>query len=194
MAFIRDMQEDDRTDAELVQRYRATGDLKVLAGLYQRYMDLVYGVCLKYLEEPEAARDAVMQVFEELVTKLRSHEVDRFKSWLYVLAKNHCLMQLRSQKRHRTTELDPELMQSGDGWHPEGKPDKENQLNQLEDCIGGLPEEQRESIRLFYLEQRSYNEITTLTGLDWNLVRSRIQNGRRNLKNCMERKQKEEES
>ena len=193
MAFIRDMQDDDRTDAELVQRYRATGDLKVLAGLYQRYMDLVYGVCLKYLEDPEAARDAVMQVFEELVTKLRSHEVDRFRSWLHVLAKNHCLMQLRAQKKFRSTELDPEIMQSADEWHPEGRPDKEGQLTRLEDCIGGLPEEQRESIRLFYLEQRSYNEITTLTGLDWNLVRSRIQNGRRNLKNCMERKQKEDE-
>ena len=193
MAFIRDPREDDRTDAELVQRYRATGDLKVLAGLYQRYMDLVYGVCLKYLEDPEASRDAVMQVFEELVTKLRTHEVERFKSWLYVLARNHCLMQLRSQKRMKVTGIDTELVQSADEWHPEGGTSREEQLTQLEDCIGGLPEEQRESIRLFYLEQRSYHEITTLTGLDWNLVRSRIQNGRRNLRNCMERKQKEDE-
>ena len=193
MAFIRDPREDDRTDAELVQHYRAKGDLQVLAGLYQRYMDLVYGVCLKYLEDPEAARDAVMQVFEELVTKLRTHEVERFKSWLYVVAKNHCLMQLRAKKGHRVVAFDAELMQSGEEWHPEGRPDKEGQLTSLEDCIGGLPEEQRESIRLFYLEQRSYNEITTMTGLDWNLVRSRIQNGRRNLKNCMERKQKEDE-
>jgi RNA polymerase sigma factor (sigma-70 family) len=191
MGFIKSIQEDDRTDEALVSAYRSTGDLKVLATLFQRYMEMIHGVCLKYLEDPEAAKDAVMQVFEELVTKLRSHEVASFRSWVYVLARNHCLMQLRSQKKMRTTDIDPELVQSASGWHPEGVAGKEEQLVRMEDCIDGLPDEQRKSIRLFYLEQKSYNEITELTGLDWNKVRSQIQNGRRNLKNCMEKKEKE---
>jgi RNA polymerase sigma factor (sigma-70 family) len=191
MGFIKSIQEDDRTDEALVSVYRSAGDLKVLATLFQRYMEMIHGVCLKYLEDPEAAKDAVMQVFEELVTKLRSHEVASFRSWVYVLARNHCLMQLRSQKKMRTTDIDPELVQSASGWHPEGVAGKEEQLVRMEDCIDGLPNDQRESIRLFYLEQKSYNEITELTGLDWNKVRSQIQNGRRNLKNCMEKKEKE---
>ena len=43
------------------------------------------------------------------------------------------------------------------------------------------------TIRLFYLENKCHNEITEMTGMDWNRVRSLIQNGRRNLKNCMEK-------
>jgi RNA polymerase sigma factor (sigma-70 family) len=190
MGFIKAIQEDDRTDAGLVAAYRGTGDLKVLAQLYQRYMDLVHGVCLKYLEDPEAAKDAVMQIFEELVVKLRNHEVANFRSWLHVLTRNHCLMQLRAAKKLRTTDIDPELVQSADDGHLNGQMEKEEQLARMEDCIGTLPEEQRESIRLFYLEQKSYNQITELTGMEWNLVRSQIQNGRRNLRNCMEKKEK----
>ena len=87
------------SDQELVERYRETHGLDLLGELYQRYMELVYGVCLKYLKDRDQAQDSVMAIFEELVTKLKKHEVDNFKAWLYTLAKNHCLMRLRSEKR-----------------------------------------------------------------------------------------------
>ena len=96
-----------RTDAELLQAYKATGDQQTLAGLYLRYSDLVYGTCLKYLKEAEAAKDAVMNIYQELLTKAAVHEVDNFKSWLYVLTKNHCLMQLRAAKKMVTVEFQP---------------------------------------------------------------------------------------
>ncbi|MGZ8524236.1 MAG: RNA polymerase sigma factor, partial [Chitinophagaceae bacterium] len=83
-------------DKELVDLYKQSGDLSVLGELYQRYMELVYGVCLKYFKDPETAKDAVMQVFEELVSKLKKHDVENFRGWLHQVAKNHCLMQLRT--------------------------------------------------------------------------------------------------
>ena len=88
MAFVKNISAAE-TDPELVSRYRATGNMETLGSLYGRYMDLVYGVCLKYLREPEDAKDSVIAVFEELVTKLKKYEVDNFKGWLYQLAKNH---------------------------------------------------------------------------------------------------------
>ncbi|MBS1932610.1 MAG: sigma-70 family RNA polymerase sigma factor, partial [Bacteroidetes bacterium] len=98
MSFIKNISPKNISDHELVLLYKKSGNLTVLGELYQRYMELVYGVCVKYLKEPETAKDAVMAVFEELVPKLQKHEVDNFKGWLYTLAKNHCLMQLRSVK------------------------------------------------------------------------------------------------
>ncbi|NII28242.1 sigma-70 family RNA polymerase sigma factor [Pseudoflavitalea sp. X16] len=174
-------------DKQLVEMFQSSGDLEVLAILFQRYMDLLYGVCLKYLKEPETAKDAVMQVFEELVQKLPKHQVDNFKSWLYTLAKNYCLMQLRTPKNLKTTEFKPDSMQSGEEMHLNGVMLKEENLEKMERCLQTLSAEQKVSVELFYLQNKCYKEIADITGLDWNKVRSYIQNGRRNLKICMEK-------
>lgn len=161
--------------------------MQVLAQLYQRYMDLVYGVCLKYLKETETSRDAVMEIFEELVVKLKKHEVDNFKGWLHTVTKNYCLMQLRTPRNLKTKELNTDLMQSGEMLHLEdGIMEKEATFNRLQHCLGTLSPEQKQSVELFYLQNKCYNEIADITGYDWNKVRSFIQNGRRNLKLCME--------
>lgn len=174
-------------DQELVERYRQTGDLQVLALLFERYLDLLYGVCLKYLKEPETAKDAVMQLFEDLAEKLRNHEVSNFKSWLHTVAKNHCLMQLRTPKNLKTTELRADHMQSEEELHLNGVMKEEAGFVQLEKCLETLPAEQKMTVQLFYLQNKCYKEIAQITGLEWNAVRSCIQNGRRNLKLCMER-------
>lgn len=187
MAFIKNIHDNALPDKDLVEMFRSSGDLEVLAILFQRYMDLLYGVCLKYLKEPETAKDAVMQVFEELVQKLPKHQVDNFKSWLYTLAKNYCLMQLRTPKNLKTTEFNPDSMQSGEEMHLNGVMLKEENLQKMERCLETLSAEQKVSVELFYLQNKCYKEIADITGLDWNKVRSYIQNGRRNLKICMER-------
>jgi len=187
VTFLKNISNNSLTDAELVLGYKAAGDLHVLAQLYQRYMDLVYGVCLKYLKNPEQAKDAVMQIFEELIEKLKKHEVENFRGWLYQLAKNHCLMQLRSRKNLRTVEVPPSLMQSEENVHLNGVLEREENFKQLEYCLATLSEDQRKAVQLFYIEGKCYNEIVELMGQNWNQVRSFIQNGRRNLKICMER-------
>lgn len=155
-------------------------------------MELVYGVCLKYLKNPEQSQDAVMQVFEELVTKLKKHEVDNFRGWLHQVAKNYCLMQLRTPKNLKTVELPASLMQNEEDVHLNGVLEKEENFQKLEQCIDSLSDEQKTMIKLFYLEEKCYNEIVIIMGIEWNHVRSSIQNGRRNLKLCMERKEESE--
>ena len=189
MSFLKNINHSSLTDKELVALYKESGDLAVLGELYQRYMELVYGVCLKYFKEPETAKDSVMQIFEELVLKLKKHEVDNFRGWLHQVAKNHCLMQLRTPKNMKTVEFKAEFVQSEENTHLNGVLEKEENFKIMEYCLGTLASEQREAIRLFYLEGKCYNEIVELTGQEWNQVRSLIQNGRRNLKICMEKKQ-----
>ena len=190
MAFIKNISPDKSTDKELLVAFKTTGDINHLSTLYQRYMDLVFGVCLKYFKDSERSKDAVMDIFDELNTKLRLHEVDNFKGWLHVLARNYCLMQLRSPRNLKTTEFNPVFMYSEQNTHLNGEAlEKEENFKKLEQCIDTLPDEQKQSVMLFYLEKKCYNEIAAITGFDWNKVRSYIQNGKRNLKLCLEEKQ-----
>jgi RNA polymerase sigma factor (sigma-70 family) len=186
LSFLKNISPSSLTDQELVIRYKESDDLGALGELYQRYMELVYGVCLKYYKEPETAKDSVMQIFEELVLKLKKHEVENFRGWLHQLAKNHCLMQLRTPRNLKTVEFKTELVQSEENVHLNGVLEKEENFKKLEYCLGTLTNEQQTAIRLFYLEGKCYDEIVELTGQEWNQVRSFIQNGRRNLKICME--------
>ena len=191
MTFLKNISTNSLTDAELVWQYKKSNDLEALAQLYQRYMDLVYGVCLKYFKDSEKAKDAVMQIFEELIAKLQKHDVENFKSWLYQVAKNHCLMQLRTPKNLKTVELPDSVMQNEQDVHLNGVLEKEENFQKLEYCMATLSEEQRKAVQLFYIEGKCYNEIVELMGQEWRQVRSFIQNGRRNLKICMERTSRE---
>lgn len=175
------------SDSELLLQYRGSGNVQILGELFSRYSSLIYGVCLKYLKDRDDSKDAVMQVFEKLTQTLREHEIDNFKSWLYVTSRNHCLMQIRAKKGKMIEEISPNLMESDLVLHLEEETELDGNLSKLEKCIAQLVNEQRHCVKLFYLEQKCYKEITALTHFDLNQVKSFIQNGKRNLKICLEK-------
>ncbi len=174
-----------------VAAYRATGDLAVLGELYEQHMELVYAVCYNYLRDEDEAKDAVMHLFEQLVTDLRRHDVQQFQPWLHSVARNYCLMQLRKKQTHPLIALptgtsdghtDDGLVLADDG---QDDLDLEEDLTRLDACLQTLPTEQRTCLTLFYLEQKSYTDVAHLTGYDLKQVKSYLQNGRRNLKLCL---------
>lgn len=175
-----------KSDEELLGLYQADHDLEWLSSLYLRYASLIYGVCLKYLCDRDMAKDAVMQIHEKLIDSLLRHQVSNFRSWLYVFAKNHCLMQLRSLKGRITEEIPLTLMENGLSHHPEEDVALESDLQRLERCIARLSGEQKQCVELFYLKEQCYRDISNNTGFDLSRVKSYIQNGKRNLKLCME--------
>jgi len=183
---------EDRTDADLLQAYLDARDLAPLGVLYQRYMHLVFGLCLNYLKDREEARDAVMQIFEKLIDEVPKHRIEHFNSWLYTVSKNHCLMQLRARqskakKQEAYQKNMAEDMESRLLLHHNDEPDIESDLKALERCIEELKEEQQACVKLFFLEEQSYRQIGEQLKLDLKKVKSNIQNGRRNLKICLEK-------
>lgn len=182
----------DLSDESLVQRYQQEGDLSDLGLLYERYVELVYGVCLKYLKESTKAEDAVMAVFETLVEKVKTQDIRQFRPWLHVVAKNHCLMQLRKKDiLVALDEMPPSvqagIMHSDDFVHPLDAMAADEQGAVLKNCLERLSAQQKHCVEQFYFENRSYREIADMTGEELGMVRSNIQNGRRNLRICMER-------
>ena len=176
----------------LLQQYRNTGDIELIGELFSRYMHLVYGVCIKYLGNREDARDAVLGIFEKLVIEYKIYEIRNIKSWMYVLTKNYCLMELRKKKAQGIRlkdwqEFQTEFMESPFEMHPiDGRDHRVTE--ELNQCIERLNIEQRECIRLFYYGNKSYREIASSLHLDEKKVKSHLQNGKRNLKICLDKR------
>lgn len=170
------------SDEELVSNYRNDASSEIIGEIYKRYGHLVMGTCMKYLKNQADAEDMTMMIFERLPHKLANHSIERFKSWLYMVTKNECLMLLR-KKGTLSSELTKEL-EANDELHLVEA--KEIQYELLEEAIKELKEDQRKCIELFYIESKSYQEITSLLQLDLKKVKSAIQNGKRNLKLILE--------
>ncbi len=184
-------QYDHISEQELLESFYSDRNNEWLGILLQRYTLLLFGVCMKYLKNEEEARDAVQQIFLKVITELQRYKVEYFKSWLYMVAKNHCLMKIRATQGKRETELKEEITgPAEDGDHISSIREKDVTLNLMNESLEELNKEQKDCVTLFYLEKRSYQEITESTGLSMMQVKSHIQNGKRNLRIILEKKLK----
>jgi RNA polymerase sigma-70 factor (ECF subfamily) len=181
------------SEQELLRRFYQDRNKEWLGILLQRYTLLLLGVCMKYLKNEEAARDAVQQIFLKAITELEKYEVEFIKSWLYMIAKNHCLMQFRDKNR-QLVELSEQMVQVEDQEDKLSIKEKDQLLDWMHESIKNLNPEQQQCVTLFYLEKRSYQEVSELTGYSILQVKSSIQNGKRNLRLMIQRRLKENES
>src|SRR5574344_286490 len=182
---------DRQLDLLQIKEFRRTGDMEVLGALYQKYMHLVYGVCLKYLKSRSDAQDAVISIFEKLTIEAIRQEIVHFKNWLFVVTKNHCLMEIRKRSTDETNfsnwqEDEKQLMELCIDMHPLDESSKLSDA--LQDCITRLKDEQKDCINLFYFKKKCYRDIGKMLHIEEKAVKSSIQNAKRNLKICLERK------
>jgi RNA polymerase sigma-70 factor (ECF subfamily) len=174
-------------DDELLNLYRKDQNPEIIAILFQRYTHLVYGVCLKYLEDPDDAKDAVMEIFEGLIDSLLRHDIQNFKSWMHSVTRNHCLMKLRKEIpiplsfNHSTENSRETFVENDEDSHPDDILEKFSP-EELDKVLKTLKEPQLRCIELVYLQDKSYQEVCGMTGYSMNEVKSHVQNGKRNLK------------
>ena len=179
------------TDQQLLENFYADQDNEWLGILLQRYTLLLLGVCMKYLKNEEEAKDCVQQIFLKAITELKKYKVEYFKSWIYMVAKNHCLMKIRDRHGKIPVELTERYMSV-----TEEEPDRQTLVQNdqtielMADALKELGPEQQQCVTLFYLQKKSYYEISDVTGFTMMQVKSYIQNGKRNLKLLIERKMK----
>ena len=178
------------SDAQLVDLYRESGEGRYVGELYKRHIKTVLVLCCKYLKNKEIAKEAVMQVFENVIRHLRRYSIDNFNNWLISVTRNHCYMMLRNEKGiieycdffQKNVE---DHVEFEDIFTLSSKEEEEKRYASLERAVENLPEEQRQCIKLFYLKGSSYSDITSVTGYDFKQIKSFLQNGRRNLKKAL---------
>jgi RNA polymerase sigma factor (sigma-70 family) len=180
----------EKDDVQLIEMYKATFDKEIIATLFYRYITLLQGLALKYLKDHDESADAVFEIFEILMVKLKDHDVTNFKSWLYRLSSNHCIDKLRKRKKQEIISIDSFSTQVADLSFDliDNMKEKELILQKMNHCMNALNTDQKQSVDLFFFQEKSYNEIALLLDISWDQTRSLIQNGKRNLKNCMEQK------
>lgn len=175
------------SDQQLMAQYKATLDKEWVATLFGRYVDLLYGLSLKHLKQSDECVDAVYEIFELIVDKLKKHEVDNFKSWLYRVACNYCIDKIRRQK-NKTIDIAAGQLQLIDGSYDliDDMKEKEMILEKINTCLLSLNANQRQTIEMFFFQEKSYQIIAEELNISWDQTRSLIQNGKRNLKICMQ--------
>jgi RNA polymerase sigma-70 factor (ECF subfamily) len=182
------------TDQELLEFFYKDHNNEWLGILLQRYTLLLLGVCMKYLKNEEEAKDSVQQIFLKAITELQKYKVEFFKSWIYMVAKNHCLMKIRDRQGKIPAELNDRLAVT-----PEEETDRSSLLQNdhamdlMQEALKELSPEQQQCVTLFYLHKKSYHEISESTGYNMLQVKSYIQNGKRNLRLMIEKKINDEE-
>lgn len=175
-------------DEALIKQYQARPEPVYLDVLFERYTDLVFLVCMKYLKDEAESQDLSMQIFEKLIGDLRHHEIRSFRFWLHTVTKNHCLAHLKRESKQR--QYAEAYQQNFQEQHTlparsgteESWIQREETLQNLESAMDQLKEEQKICVELFYLKKKSYQEIANETGYSMKQVKSFIQNGKRNLK------------
>lgn len=177
------------TDDELIKHYKLHQNKECVGELYKRYTGFTFAICVKYHKDSEKAREAALEIFEELIDKLLVHEIHNFKSWLHTVARNHCLLSFRSKKYEEQfidnyQKYQNDFMEQDKILYPEHIIKEEN-YKELEKCINQLKTEQRNCIELFYLQNKSYLETAQITGYTMKEVKTYLQNGKRNLKILM---------
>lgn len=175
------------SDHELLEQFYNTHDNRLLGAVLQRYTMLLLGVCMKYLKNEEAAKDCVQQIFFKAINELHKYRVEHIKSWLYKIACNHCLTQLRD-KHENTRELSESIAADDELFAKASNLRKDAMLTYMEEALDQLGPEQKTCVTLFYLQKKSYAEISAITGYTAMQVKSNIQNGKRRLKQLIEKK------
>ena len=185
---------DETSDQQLLENFYRDRNNEWLGILLQRYTLLLLGVCMKYLKNEEDARDSVQQIFLKSITELHKYKVDYFKSWIYMVAKNHCLMKLRDKQGKIPVELtENHVATPAENADHHALLNDEKTFELMNNSLDELNVEQKQCVTLFYLEKRSYQEISETTGFSMMQVKSYIQNGKRNLRIILEKKLKEQD-
>lgn len=175
------------SDEDLLVLYTQTNSSDYFGELYNRYIPLIYGLCLKHLQSIEKAEEAILELFKILLPKVSDYEIKDFKTWIYRVAKNHCLQIVGKEKQHILVDLDTSVWAEDNILHLLEGNGPRDEIAALNHCIQKLPVQQKICIPLFFKEEMSYEDIAEQTGYLLKTVKSQIQNGKRNLKTCIEK-------
>ena len=173
----------EASDEMLMVRYQR-GEREAFAELVRRYHGPIYNFTIRQLRQPAVAEELTQEVFLRLVQKAAEfkHEA-RFSTWLYTIARNLCIDQLRKARHRRHASLDQKSEATEADLHErisDGRPDAEHEVfgsevvRAITEAVNALPDEQREVFLLREIGQLPFKEIAQVTDTGENTVKSRM--------------------
>lgn len=192
MSYFKTSSNSKLSDEELIKKFRFSHDNSYLGELFLRYTPYVFGVAIKHLQNQKDAEDLTLTTYNKISSDLKRIEITDFKKWLYKLIVDQC--NIEKKKKSASNEeskmiLIEELTKEEDSLFI--NTDSKNttlDTNSLRLAIDTLNESQKICIDLFYIQNKSYQEVSEITGYSLNQVKTNIQNGKRLLKTYIENK------
>ena len=158
------------TDEELIRQIRA-GDEEAADILVKRYYTDILRYCKRHIIDQNLAEDATQETFYRVFRSLmRYQDKERFRAWLYMIARNICIDENRKQKNTIPLELEDIGEESNEIHQIENS-------DEIEQLLSVLPEEQREAILLYFEDELTYKEIGKILCIPARTVQSRVKNG-----------------
>jgi RNA polymerase sigma-70 factor (ECF subfamily) len=177
---------DETALIEAAQR----GDVHAFNTLVLHYQDAVYGVAYRIMGDHDSASDAVQEAFISAYEHIKRFRGGSLKSWLMRIVTNACYDELRHRKRRPAAALDvldytdpAPLVGRPEG--PEARTERGELSEAIQDCINGLPDEQRVIVVLCDVEAYSYQEASDIAGVTLGTVKSRLSRARGRLRDCL---------
>ena len=178
-------------DADLMLRVKR-GDMEAFTQLVERWKQPVTNLVARTIRDENEAEDIAQNVFIQVHKSAARYEVSaKFTTWLFTIARNLCLNEIRRRSRHPTDPLDAPAFADGD--EPKQFPDAKNftpdqaavhgeLADKIEEALASLPENQRTAILLFQKQDLSYEDIAEVLGVSLSSTKSLIHRGRETLK------------
>ncbi len=158
-------------DDVMMARY-ANGELGAFEELYSRYEKRVYGFCLRFLGNPDAAGDAFQNVFVKVIAARRKYRArGRFAQWIFTIARRVCIDQLRNSGEPAVGNVS----ERPPAREPVGDPVEDlARKHEAERLLASIPFEQREALLLSRYFGFKYGEIAEMIGSTEAAVKQKI--------------------
>ena len=170
------------SDEKLILRFQE-GDINAYNELVKRYKDRLLNFVLRYFNNVEQAEDVVQDTLIKLYTHASYYKnIAKFSTWIFTIAKNNALTELRKNKRKKTDSLWTEDGQIIDINSKEESLDSKVQneiaIDQLNKFLEEIPENFRMAVVLRDFQELSYEEISKILEIPIGTIKSRINRGR----------------
>jgi RNA polymerase sigma-70 factor (ECF subfamily) len=167
------------------------GEVDSFNTLILHYQTSAYNLAYRLMGETDSASDATQEAFISAYAHLPQFRGGSFKSWLMRIVTNACYDELRRRKRRPAVSLD-DLSSNADeqfsshSENPESVVQRDALNRAIQDCLDGLPFEQRVVTVLCDVQGYDYQEIATITHISLGTVKSRISRARQRLRDCLQ--------
>src|SRR5690349_7649518 len=183
LGITRRVPDESSPDAEVCRLLAAGERDRAFERLLTAYRGRVYRLALGFVRTPADAEDLAQEAFVRLWRALPTYDGRAsFSTWLYVIARNACLSELRRRGSRPTAAIED----AGEPAAPGVGPSADARMD-CEALVDTLPEPQRQVVRLFYLEEQSYEQVAVMLGMPINTVRSHLHRARKRLAQTMPR-------
>ena len=170
------------SDEKLISRFQE-GDINAYNELVKRYKDRLLNFVLRYFNNVEQAEDVVQDTLIKLYTHASYYKnVAKFSTWIFTIAKNNALTELRKNKRKKTDSLwtdDGQVIDINSKEESlDSKVQNEIAIDQLNKFLDEIPENFRMAVVLRDFQELSYEEISKILEIPIGTIKSRINRGR----------------